>query len=118
MKLHEFVQFKNKIEKKRNLFDLPSLPDSAWEYMLQRAKTMKEIEVTKTYSFFTLFTSFMCSKKMSFALSMAIIVALVVSLFNMEFMEEYNAFKEEGNSSHQTHRVNVPVINVSDNSFI
>ena len=114
MKLHELVQFKSKIEKKRNLFELPSLPDSEWEYMLKKAKSIKESNIYDTHSY----SSFMYSKKMSLALSMAIIVALVISFFNTEFLRGYKSFKSEGVAPHITQRVNVPSEKISNNSFI
>ena len=111
MKVHEMMQFKSEIEKKRHYFDLPSLPDREWQYMLQRAK-MENIKNTKINPFY----AFMCSARLSFALSTAIVLALVFSLL-------YSAPNSNDNNNlnvntASTTRTNVNVVNVANSSFI
>lgn len=54
----------------------------------------------------------MCSKKLSFVLSIAIIVALMFSLLFS------NAVNENNNNTASSNRVNAPIVNISNNSFI
>lgn len=109
MKLHDMMQFKSKIEKKRHHFDLPSLPDREWQYMLQRAK-MESINKNELSPFY----AFMSSARLSLALSTAIVLVLALSLFygnpNKDTASETNTA-----SSNKT---NVNVVNVSNSSFI
>ena len=85
MKLHEMMQFKSKIERRKHYFDLPSLPDREWQYMLQRAK----MESSKKNEF-NPFYAFMCSARLSFALSSAIVLALVLSLLYSNPQDDTN----------------------------
>lgn len=109
MKLHDMMQFKSKIEKKRHHFDLPSLPDREWQYMLQRAKmeSMKKNEISPLYAF-------MCSARLSIALSTAIVLVLALSLFYSNPDRE-NIHKTNTASSNKT---NINVVNVANSSFI
>ncbi|WP_295161776.1 hypothetical protein [uncultured Brachyspira sp.] len=76
MKLHDMMQFKSKIEKKRHHFDLPNLPDREWQHMLHRAK-METMDKNKFNPLYV----FMCSFKLSLALSTAIVLMLSLFLF-------------------------------------
>ncbi|ASJ22001.1 hypothetical protein [Brachyspira hampsonii] len=109
MKLHDMMQFKSKIEKKRHHFDLPSLPDREWQYMLQRAKmeSMKKNEVTPFYAF-------MSSARLSIALSTAIVLVLALSLFYG------NPSKEDSHNTNtaSSRKTNINVVNVANSSFI
>ena len=109
MKLHEMMQFKSRIEKKRHCFDLPNLPDREWQYMLQRAKmeSVKESSINPFYAF-------MCSARLSFALSTAIVLALV---FSLTYSKPDDNTDIKANTASTT-RTNVNVVNVSNSSFI
>ncbi|ANN64171.1 hypothetical protein OFR22_07825 [Brachyspira hyodysenteriae] len=109
MKLHDMMQFKSKIEKKRHHFDLPSLPDREWQYMLQRAKmeSMKKNEISPLYAF-------MSSARLSIALSTAILLVLALSLFYGNPNKD-NSHKTNTASSSKT---NINVVNVANSSFI
>ncbi len=109
MKLHDMMQFKSKIEKKRHHFDLPSLPDREWQYMLQRAK-MESLNKRELNPFY----AFMCSARLSLALSTAIVLVLVLSLFYGKFDKE-SSIKTNTASSNKT---SVNVVNVANSSFI
>ena len=111
MKLHEMMQFKSKIEKKRDSFNLPDLPDREWQYMLQRAK-MESMSKTKVNPLY----AFMCSVRLSFALSTAIVLALVISLlYSNPNSKEVNSPRANTAS---TTRSNVDVVNVANSNFI
>lgn len=109
MKLHDMMQFKSKIEKKRHHFDLPSLPDREWQYMLQRAKmeSMKKSEISPLYAF-------MSSARLSIALSTAIILVLALSLFYV------NPNKKDSHNTNtaSSSKTNINVVNVANSSFI
>lgn len=109
MKLHEMMQFKSKIERRKHYFDLPSLPDREWQYMLQRAK----MESSKKNEF-NPFYAFMCSARLSFALSSAIVLALVLSLLYSNPQDDTNT---KINTASTT-RTNINVVNVANSSFI
>ena len=109
MKLHEMMQFKSKIERRKHYFDLPSLPDREWQYMLQRAK----MESSKKNEF-NPFYAFMCSARLSFALSSAIVLALVLSLLYSNPQDDTNT----KTNTASTTRTNVNVVNVANSSFI
>ncbi|MDO6994705.1 hypothetical protein Q5M87_11875 [Brachyspira innocens] len=109
MKLHEMMQFKSKIERRKHYFDLPSLPDREWQYMLQRAK----MESSKKNEF-NPFYAFMCSARLSFALSSAIVLALVLSLLYSNPQDETNT----KTNTASTARTNINVVNVANSSFI
>ena len=113
MKLHEIMQFKNRIEKRKSYFDLPDLPEKEWNYLLQRARisNLKDNYENKISS---KLYSFMCSARLSFVLSIAIITVLALSLL---FSANINESSNKNNSA-SNNRVNVPVVNVSNNSFI
>ena len=110
MKLYKIMQFKNRIEKRKSYFDLPDFSDKEWEYLLQRAKVVNIENINKRNVINKLY-SFMCSVRLSFILSIAIIVILTFSLL---FFTTIN----ENNNAASSNRVNVPVVNVSNNSFI
>ena len=111
MKLHEMMQFKSKIEKKRDSFNLPNLPDREWQYMLQRAKmeSMRKNDINPLYAFMT-------SARLSFALSTAIVLALVISLLysNPNNSESNNTRTNTASTS----RGNVDIVNVANSNFI
>ena len=109
MKLHDMMQFKSKIEKKRHHFDLPSLPDREWQYMLQRAKmeSMKKNDISPLYAF-------MSSVRLSIALSTAIVLVLALSIFYGNPNKD-SSYKTNTASSNKT---NVNVVNVANSSFI
>ncbi|ADG70961.1 hypothetical protein [Brachyspira murdochii] len=109
MKLHEMMQFKSKIERRKHYFDLPSLPDREWQYMLQRAK----MESSKKNEF-NPFYAFMCSARLSFALSSAIVLALVLSLLYSTPQDDTNI----KTNTASTTRNNINVVNVANSSFI
>ncbi|WP_297285223.1 hypothetical protein [uncultured Brachyspira sp.] len=112
MKLHEMMQFKTKIERKRNYFNLNNLPDDEWARMLSRAKAESTRVVKKENSLFDYMYSMMCSRKLSFVLSMAIIAALILSfLYTNPSVIKNNELDNINTAS--TNRRNVPVINVS-----
>ena len=61
MKLHEMMQFKTKIERKRSYFNLNNLPDDEWVRMLNRAKvesTIVKKENTLSFMLVLLFSHF------------------------------------------------------------
>ena len=109
MKLHDMMQFKSKIEKKRHHFDLPSLPDREWQYMLQRAKmeSMKKNEISPVYAF-------MSSARLSIALSTAIVLVLALSLF----YGNPNKDDSPKTNTASSNKTNVNVVNVANSSFI
>lgn len=109
MKLHEMMQFKSKIERRKHYFDLPSLPDREWQYMLQRAK----MESSKKNEF-NPFYAFMCSARLSFALSSAIVLALVLSLLYSNPQDDTNT----KTNTASTTRTDINVVNVANSSFI
>ena len=109
MKLHEMMQFQSKIERRKHYFDLPSLPDREWQYMLQRAK----MESSKKNEF-NPFYAFMCSARLSFALSSAIVLALVLSLLYSNPQDDTNT----KTNTASTTRTNINVVNVANSSFI
>ncbi|WP_295157330.1 hypothetical protein [uncultured Brachyspira sp.] len=108
MKLHSMMQFKSKIEKKRHYFDLPTLPDSEWQYMFQKAKmeSMKKKEFNPLYAF-------MCSVRLSLALSLAIVLILTLSLFYVN--DKGSSIKTNTASSDKTVKT---IVNVVNSSFI
>lgn len=109
MKLHEMMQFKTKIERKRSYFNLNNLPDDEWVRMLNRAK----VESTKKENtLFDYMYTMMCSRKLSFVLSMAIIAALILSFLYTNPSVIKNSELDNINTA-STNRRNVPVINVS-----
>lgn len=110
MKLYEIMKFKNRIEKRKSYFELPTLPDREWQHLLSIARIEKTNDI-KDYNIVDKLYSFMCSKKLSFVLSIAIIVALMFSLL---FSNAYN----ENNNTASNNRVNTPIVNISNNSFI
>lgn len=111
MKLHEMMQFKTKIERKRNYFNLNNLPDDEWARMLNRAKAESAI-IKKENTLFDYMYSMMCSRKLSFVLSMAIIAALILSfLYTNPSVIKNNELDNINTAS--TNRRNVPAINVS-----
>ena len=105
MKLYEIMKFKNRIEKRKSYFELPTLPDREWQHLLSIARIEKTNDI-KDYNIADKLYSFMCSKKLSFVLSIAIIV-----LFS-------NAVNENNNNTASSNRVNAPIVNISNNSFI
>lgn len=109
MKLHDMMQFKSKIEKKRHHFDLPSLPDREWQYMLQRAKleSMKKNDISPLYAF-------MCSARLSLALSTAIVLVLALSLFYGHPSKD----KPHNTNTASSNKTNINVVNVANSSFI
>ena len=111
MKLHEIIRFKNRIEKRKSYFDLPDLPEKEWNYLLQRARVVNEgfDEKGAENKFYCL----LCSTKLSFVLSAAIILILMFSFFSTTVNENTNSNNRASNN-----RVDVPVVNVSNNSFI
>ncbi|MBW5398166.1 hypothetical protein [Brachyspira pilosicoli] len=111
MKLHEMMQFKAKIERKRNYFNLNNLPDDEWARMLSRAKVESTI-VKKENTLFDYMYSMMCSRKLSFVLSMAIIAALILSFLYANPSVIKNSELDNINTA-STNRRNIPVINVS-----
>lgn len=112
MKLYEIIKFKNRIEKRKSYFDLPALPDKEWQHLLSVARIEKANDI-KDYNVANKLYSFMCSKKLSFVLSIAIIVVLMFSLLFSNSVNE-----NTNNNTASNNRVNVPVVNVSNNSFI
>ena len=110
MKLYEIMKFKNRIEKRKSYFELPTLPDREWQHLLSIARIEKTNDI-KDYNIADKLYSFMCSVRLSFILSIAIIVILTFSLL---FFTTIN----ENNNAASSNRVNVPVVNVSNNSFI
>ena len=110
MKLYEIMKFKNRIEKRKSYFELPTLPDREWQHLLSIARIEKTNDI-KDYNIADKLYSFMCSKKLSFVLSIAIIVALMFSLL---FSNAVN----ENNNTASNNRVNAPIVNISNNSFI
>lgn len=111
MKLYEIMKFKNRIEKRKSYFELPTLPDREWQHLLSIARIEKTNDI-KDYNIADKLYSFMCSKKLSFVLSIAIIVALMFSLLFS------NAVNENNNNTASTNRINTPIVNISNNSFI
>ena len=111
MKLHEIIRFKNRIEKRKSYFDLPDLPEKEWNYLLQRARVVNEgfDEKGSENKLYCL----LCSTKLSFVLSAAIILILMFSFFSTTVNENTNS-----NNTASNNRVDVPVVNVSNNSFI
>lgn len=111
MKLHEMIRFKSRIEKRKSYFDLPDLPEREWNHLLQRAKIVNEGFKENTVD--NRLYSLMCSAKLSFVLSAAIILILMFSLFSATVSENTN-----NNNTASNNRMDVPVVNVSNNSFI
>ena len=111
MKLHEIIRFNNRIEKRKSYFDLPDLPDKEWNHLLQRARIVNE--GFKESAVENRLYSVMCSAKLSFVLSAAIILILTFSLFSATVSENTN-----NNNTASNNRVDVPIVNVSNNSFI
>ncbi len=114
MKLHEIIRFKNRIEKRKSYFDLPDLPEKEWNYLLQRARAINVKDIGNENSISDKLYSFMCSRRLSFVLSIAIIMVLALSLL---FSANINESSNKNNTA-SNNRVNVPVVNVSNNSFI
>ncbi|WP_432631479.1 hypothetical protein [Brachyspira sp.] len=114
MKLHEIIRFKNRIEKRKSYFDLPDLPEKEWNYLLQRARAVNIRDIDEDKISNKLY-SFMCSARLSFVLSIAIIMVLAFSLL---FSVNINENKNTTNNTASNNRVDVPVVNVSNNSFI
>lgn len=114
MKLHEIIQFKSRIEKRKSYFDLPVLPDSEWRYLLQRAKIVNAEDINKKSALLDKLYSLMCSARLSFVLSAVIIAVLTLSLL----LFSNTAGENKNNNTASNNRVNVPVVNVSNNSFI
>lgn len=111
MKLHEMIQFKNRIEKRKSYFDLPDLPEKEWNHLLQRARIISVKDVNEKSMANDKLYSFMCSARLSFALSIAIIILSFSLLF-------FTSVNKNSNNNTASNNVNVPVVNVSNNSFI
>lgn len=110
MKLYEIIQFKNRIEKRKSYFDLPDLPEKEWNHLLQRARAINLKDINERSMANNKLYSFMCSARLSFVLSVAIII-LSFSLLLFTSVD-----KNSNNTA--SNNVNVPVVNVSNNSFI
>lgn len=111
MKFHEIRQFKSKIEKKKEYFDLPSLPDKEWQYMLQKVK-MERLNKNNINPFYAL----MCSSKVSFALSTAILFILVFAML-LSILNDNKVNNAKRNAT-STSRVNINIVNVANSNFI
>lgn len=110
MKLYKIIQFKNRIEKRKSYFDLPDLPEKEWNHLLQRARAINLKDINERSMANNKLYSFMCSARLSFVLSVAIII-LSFSLLLFTSVD-----KNSNNTA--SNNVNVPVVNVSNNSFI
>lgn len=111
MKLYEIIQFKNRIEKRRYYFDLPDLPEKEWNHLLQRARAINLKDINENSMASNKLYSFMCSARLSFVLSVAIIILSFSLLF-------FTSVNKNSNNNTASNNVNVPVVNVSNNSFI
>lgn len=109
MKLYDMMQFKSKLEKKRQYFNLPNLPDREWMYMLQKAK-MEGIKKNE----FSPFYSFMCSTSLSLGLSTAIVLAFALLLLYLN----PNGDSTSKINTASSYKTNIDVVNVSNSSFI
>ena len=47
MKLYEIMKFKNRIEKRKSYFELPTLPDREWQHLLSIARELKKLTILK-----------------------------------------------------------------------
>lgn len=116
MKLHELIQFKSKLEDKQDMFILPNLSDTEWQSMLSHAKigvynyNKKEVKSNSIYTFLS-------SAKLSFALSLAIIITTVVTYTTFSTPNTINDERSYNNAS-VSPRVEPPVVNVSSNNYI
>lgn len=110
MKLYEIIQFKNRIEKRKSYFDLPDLPEKEWNHLLQRARAINLKDINERSMANNKLYSFMCSARLSFVLSVAIII------LSFSLLLFISVDKNSNNTA--SNNVNVPVVNVSNNSFI
>lgn len=113
MKMHELIQFKTKLEDKREMFILHSLPDNEWQTMLSRAKTESCDNEKKE----NIMYSFLSSMRLSFALSLAIILAFMVTYSSFSSLNAENIERKYDNTAIAP-RVSPPAVNVSIDNFI
>lgn len=114
MKMHELIQFKTKLEDKREMFILPSsLPDNEWQIMLSRAKIEAcNSEDRKENTIY----SFLSSMRLSLALSFAIILAVTITYTS--YSSHNNVRNTERTNSAIAPRVSPPAVNVSIGNYI
>ena len=117
MKKKELIRFKNKLESKREIFDIPELPASEFEAMLMQAKIKVNlaVEVNKKENMLRKLMPVFSSLKLSASLSLAIIVAMIIGytfIFNSGLLYRELTPSNE-NSTTAKGRTNLPIVNVS-----
>lgn len=120
MKKEELIRFKNKLESKREVFNIPELPDREFEAMLMQAKIKvnANVEISKKERTLNRIMPVFSSLKLSATLSLAIFIAMIIGyafIFNGGVF-----YREQSPSNNTTSKssTNLPVVNVSAKGLI
>lgn len=111
--------FQKKLESKKELFDIPELPNREFEAMLMQAKikVCLDMEVKKDNTLLDRITPVFSSLKLSATLSLAIITAVIIGYtFILGGSFSYKEINPSNNTAGSNH--NLPVVNVSAKGLI
>ncbi len=124
MKNQEFIEFKQKLENKREIFSVNVLPECEWSMMLEKAKrnslnanlSMKnsrlDVYIQNFYSVFS-------SLRLSATISIMLFIALVIG-YSIFMGDNYRTIEKTNNSAVNRSKMDIkpPVMNVSAKGFI
>jgi len=120
MKKEELIRFKNKLESKREVFDIPELPNGEFEAMLMQAKIKLNLnmELSEKEDVLGRIMPVFSSLKLSATLSLAILMAMIIGytfIFNGSVF-----YREQSPSNNTTSKssIHLPVVNVSAKGLI
>lgn len=124
MRNQELIEFKQKLESKREIFDVNVLPEYEWSVMLEKAKRdTVDLHLSSrnsrlgvyTQNFYSVFSSL----KLSATISIMLFIALVIG-YTIFMGDNYRTIKKTNNSAINRSRMDIkpPVINVSAKGFI
>lgn len=129
MKKEGFIKFKEKLESKKPIFDIPNLPDCEFEYILYKAKVESKCSTNRnknTSSFFcfsnlyknthNLFFSLKFSAFLFCMLTLVVLVGYIFVFRSNSFIK--NNYTDKVNTAGRSTIDNTNIVNVSKNGFI
>ena len=124
MKNQEFIEFKQKIENKRDIFNVNILPEYEWSMMLEKAKRDSEhvglsIKNSRLDIYMQNFYSVFSSLRLSATISIMLFIALIIG-YSILMGDNYRTIEKTNNSAINRSKmdINPPVMNVSAKGFI
>lgn len=119
MKNIDLNYFKQKLEKKQEIFDIPNLPDSEWSRLIKEAREKSVTTQNKNLDAYirTVIYALFASKKLSAILTVAVLLTMIFS-YSAVYNSHLNSVKRNNITDNRSSFKKNGAINVSVKSFI